>query len=54
LVGHVLLLRLRAKKPFFDLQKEKGPRRIAASIAKLPVLLGAADHSGLDFPEGGG
>jgi hypothetical protein len=53
LVGHVLLLRLRAKKPFFDLQKEKGPRRIAASIAKLPVLL-AADHSGLDFPEGGG
>ena len=29
-------------------------RRIAANIAKLPELLGAADQSELDFPEGGG
>jgi hypothetical protein len=29
-------------------------RRIATNIAKLPTLLGAADHSELDFPEGGG
>ena len=29
-------------------------RRIASNIAKLPTLLGAADHSELDFPEGGG
>jgi hypothetical protein len=28
--------------------------RIASNIAKLPTLLGAADHSELDFPEGGG
>ena len=29
-------------------------RRIASNIAKLPKLLGAADHSELDFLEGGG
>ena len=29
-------------------------RRIASNIAKLPTLLGAADPSELDFPEGGG
>jgi hypothetical protein len=29
-------------------------RRIANNIAKLPMLLGAADHSELDFSEGGG
>jgi hypothetical protein len=28
--------------------------RIASNIAKLPTLLGAADRSELDFPEGGG
>jgi hypothetical protein len=28
--------------------------RIANNIAKLPVLLGEADRSELDFPEGGG
>jgi len=29
-------------------------RRIASNIAKLPELLGAADQSELNFPEGGG
>ena len=29
-------------------------RLIATNIVKLPALLGAADHSELDFPEGGG
>jgi hypothetical protein len=33
---------------------EDEARRIASNIAKLPTLLGAADHSELDFPEGGG
>jgi hypothetical protein len=33
---------------------EDEARRIAANIAKLPALLGAVDHSELDFPEGGG
>ena len=28
--------------------------RIASDIAKLPTLVGAADHSELNFPEGGG
>jgi len=28
--------------------------RIASNIAKLPSLLAPADHSELDFPEGGG
>jgi hypothetical protein len=32
---------------------EDKARRIASNIAKLPALLGAADHD-LDFPEGGG
>ena len=33
---------------------EDEARRIASNIAKLPALLGAADPSELDFPEGGG
>ena len=33
---------------------EDEARRIASNIAKLPALLGAAEHSDLDFPEGGG
>ena len=33
---------------------EDEARRIASNIAKLPALLGAAGHSELDFPEGGG
>ena len=33
---------------------EDEARSIAANIAKLPVLLGAAENSDLDFPEGGG
>jgi hypothetical protein len=33
---------------------EDEARRIAGNIAKLPALLGAADHSKLDFPESGG
>jgi hypothetical protein len=33
---------------------EDEARRIASNVAKLPTLLGAADHSALDFPEGGG
>jgi hypothetical protein len=28
--------------------------RLASNIAKLPTLLGTADHSELDFPKGGG
>jgi hypothetical protein len=33
--------------------KRHEARRIASNIAKLPALLGAVDHSELDFPEGG-
>jgi len=33
---------------------EDEARRIASNIAKLPLLLGAAETSDLDFPEGGG
>jgi hypothetical protein len=33
---------------------EDEARRIASNIAKLPVLLGMASESELDFPEGGG
>jgi hypothetical protein len=33
---------------------EDEAHRIAGNIAKPPVLLGVADHSDLDFPEGGG
>jgi hypothetical protein len=32
---------------------EDEARRIASNIVKLPALLGAADHSEFDFPEGG-
>jgi hypothetical protein len=36
-----------------NVPREDEPRHIAGNIAKLPALLGAAAHSGLDFREGG-
>jgi hypothetical protein len=35
-----------------NLLTEDVARRIASYLAKLPTLLGAVDHSELDFPEG--